>query len=926
MNKMPSFTAESSLNRTSSSSTIMSRVCVTTMMLAAVLLAWAAAASPAFSQKPIIYNRPNVLGGLDVFIANADGSGEQRIPVNMVTAEIPVWSRDGRLIAATGEVPEAGDQANTNIFVFDPTGANLRKVTNFVVTPYQDPVPLFKAFSPDKQKLAFVLFERKKGAVLLIVKPLDGAELTYVMGGAIDEGGWGVDWSPIQDLLIVPIATIDWSSGSPLPVMALFTVPPIADAAPYRRQVTFPRGEDFRSVGDKLPAFSRDGGQVAFVREVINVLDETVTSSIRVVKPDGTNDREVITLPGEYVTGLSWSPEGTVLVFDRGEVDSTIPLGSLGVWTVNLDGSGLTRVQAPRALSPSWSWGVPTAPSVTSFQINNGAASTSSRTVTQNNTTTGSPNQYMASESSGFSGAVWQTYAAAPSFVMSVVGGTKTIYFKVRNSTTGVESSVVSDTIALTGPAVTSFSINNGAASTSSRTVTLNNTATGSPNQYMASESSGFSGAVWQTYSTAPNFTLASIGGGTKYVYFKVRNSTTAVESTVVSDTIEYTGTAPIATAGLNQTVRNESVVTLDGSRSFDPDGKTPIAYKWHFSSLPGGSKVLLSNARVVNPTFIPDMPGDYKIKLIVKNSRRKTSIPVQVTISTVNSAPIADAGTDQSISVIGAEITLDGTQSYDPDGDVMTYQWKFISKPDRSELSLKGADTAEPTFEADKWGEYVIELSVSDTHGQSSTDIVTISFENVMPVADAGVSKSVRVEDMVTLEGKGTDANGDDVTYRWVLASVPEGSKSEVADPTRRTTNFVPAIAGTYVVQLFVNDGTVDSDPSTVQIQAVDTLTAAIQAVQDCEAEITSLDSSVFKNANMQNTLINKLNAVIAKIEAGNYADALGQLQNDVLKKTDGCATQGAPDKNDWIKNCDAQGSVYPCLLHSIEMVEALM
>jgi len=896
------------------------------MMLAAVLLAWAAAASPAFSQKPIIYNRPNVLGGLDVFIANADGSGEQRIPVNMVTAEIPVWSRDGRLIAATGEVPEAGDQANTNIFVFDPTGANLRKVTNFVVTPYQDPVPLFKAFSPDKQKLAFVLFERKKGAVLLIVKPLDGAELTYVMGGAIDEGGWGVDWSPIQDLLIVPIATIDWSSGSPLPVMALFTVPPIADAAPYRRQVTFPRGEDFRSVGDKLPAFSRDGGQVAFVREVINVLDETVTSSIRVVKPDGTNDREVITLPGEYVTGLSWSPEGTVLVFDRGEVDSTIPLGSLGVWTVNLDGSGLTRVQAPRALSPSWSWGVPTAPSVTSFQINNGAASTSSRTVTLNNTTTGSPNQYMASESSGFSGAVWQTYAAAPSFVMSVVGGTKTIYFKVRNSTTGVESSVVSDTIALTGPAVTSFSINNGAASTSSRTVTLNNTATGSPNQYMASESSGFSGAVWQTYSTAPNFTLASIGGGTKYVYFKVRNSTTAVESTVVSDTIEYTGTAPIANAGLNQTVRNESVVTLDGSRSFDPDGKTPIAYKWHFSSLPGGSKVLLSNARVVNPTFIPDMPGDYKIKLIVKNSRRKTSIPVQVTISTVNSAPIADAGTDQSISVIGAEITLDGTQSYDPDGDVMTYQWKFISKPDRSELSLKGADTAEPTFEADKWGEYVIELSVSDTHGQSSTDIVTISFENVMPVADAGVSKSVRVEDMVTLEGKGTDANGDDVTYRWVLASVPEGSKSEVADPTRRTTNFVPAIAGTYVVQLFVNDGTVDSDPSTVQIQAVDTLTAAIQAVQDCEAEITSLDSSVFKNANMQNTLINKLNAVIAKIEAGNYADALGQLQNDVLKKTDGCATQGAPDKNDWIKNCDAQGSVYPCLLHSIEMVEALM
>jgi len=75
-----------------------------------------------------------------------------------------------------------------------------------------------------------------------------------------------------------------------------------------------------------------------------------------------------------------------------------------------------------------------------------------------------------------------------------------------------------------------------------------------------------------------------------------------------------------------------------------------------------------------------------------------------------------------------------------------------------------------------------------------------------------------------------------------------------------------------------------------------------------------------------MQNTLINKLNAVIANIEAGSYEEALGQLENDILKKTDGCVTEGTPDKNDWIKNCDAQGSVYPCILHSIEMVEALM
>ncbi len=71
---------------------------------------------------------------------------------------------------------------------------------------------------------------------------------------------------------------------------------------------------------------------------------------------------------------------------------------------------------------------------------------------------------------------------------------------------------------------------------------------------------------------------------------------------------------------------------------------------------------------------------------------------------------------------------------------------------------------------------------------------------------------------------------------------------------------------------------------------------------------------------------MINKLNAVIANIEAGNYEDALGQLRNDILGKTDGCVNNGSPDKNDWIKDCAAQGMVYPCIQRSIMVVEGLI
>jgi hypothetical protein len=176
----------------------------------------------------------------------------------------------------------------------------------------------------------------------------------------------------------------------------------------------------------------------------------------------------------------------------------------------------------------------PDAPTVTSFSINGGATSTTKRIVTLNNSATESPTYYMASESSSFNGATWQTYSTAPSFTLSSSAGTKTVYFKVKNDTG--ESAVVSDTIRLNSkPTVTIFAINNGISSTRSRTVTLNNSATGNPTHYMASEYYSFSGAIWKTYSTAPGFTL-SVRNGTKTVYFKVKNALGV--SGVRSDTI----------------------------------------------------------------------------------------------------------------------------------------------------------------------------------------------------------------------------------------------------------------------------------------------------------------------------------------------------------------------------------------------------
>ena len=49
---------------------------------------------------------------------------------------------------------------------------------------------------------------------------------------------------------------------------------------------------------------------------------------------------------------------------------------------------------------------------------------------------------------------------------------------------------------------------------------------------------------------------------------------------------------------------------------------------------------------------------------------------------------------------------------------------------------------------------------------------------------------------------------------------------------------------------------------------------------------DIAALGSNAFKNDDMQNLLLNKLNAVIANVEAGKHADAANQLRNDILPK----------------------------------------
>ena len=91
----------------------------------------------------------------------------------------------------------------------------------------------------------------------------------------------------------------------------------------------------------------------------------------------------------------------------------------------------------------------------------------------------------------------------------------------------------------------------------------------------------------------------------------------------------------PVADAGTNQAVIVNETVQLDGSGSSDPDSD-PLSYSWSFYSKPAGSSATLSSTTIVNPTFVPDVAGDYVVQLVV-NDGTEDSPPDQVTITALS-------------------------------------------------------------------------------------------------------------------------------------------------------------------------------------------------------------------------------------------------------------------------------------------------
>ena len=328
----------------------------------------------------------------------------------------------------------------------------------------------------------------------------------------------------------------------------------------------------------------------------------------------------------------------------------------------------------------------------------------------------------------------------------------------------------------------------------------------------MTAVPAGSLAALSSSTSAKPSFTADVSGSYT--VSLVVNDGKTNSPSSVMNVYASINNVDPVANAGTNQSVSIGSVVTLDGTTSSDANRDT-LTYKWRLGSVPLKSTATLSSTVSPNPKFTADLEGTYSAILTVNDGKvESTPSVVTITASPGNQKPIAKAGASQNVSLKTGmtPVTLDGTESYDKDNDRITYKWTLVTKPDKSTASLINETTPKPSFNADVAGTYVASLTVYDGKLYSDPDSnsvtsVTVSVNNLPPIADAGVTQNVKLGP-VKLDGtKSYDPNGDSFGFAWKMISMPAISTASFNDGTSPTPTFEAKVVGTYVASLVVTD-----------------------------------------------------------------------------------------------------------------------
>ena len=294
--------------------------------------------------------------------------------VHASPASAVVPGANGRITCEGSRLPIGGTDTNVEVFTINPDGTGERTLTDFIG---RDGDP---SYSPDGTKIAFESF--RSGFSELWTMNADGTGLTQLTSNGAPEDR-GSSWSPDGSRIVYHTTEFPVPAG---PGHSSFEIMIINSDGTGKTRLT----ENLFQ--DTLPSWSPDGTQITFFSTrdgdgeiyVMNVDGSNVTRrtnspgedahpmwspdgtritfhtrrfgglDVMVMNADGTNPQLVTAgTPTTFEFFPVWSPDGTKIAFNGNTLDSA----NTDVYTINVDGTGVTRLTSTAGFDGRCDWG-----------------------------------------------------------------------------------------------------------------------------------------------------------------------------------------------------------------------------------------------------------------------------------------------------------------------------------------------------------------------------------------------------------------------------------------------------------------------------------------------------------------------------------------------------------------------------------------